>query len=91
MSAFVTPLQNLQAALNLSHDIDDLIGEGHNTITAFTSRGGAIDHIPAGFKASLSGFVAISTSSNLQAINNWHYQVRTKAKAANLSREVFTP
>lgn len=89
MSAFVTPLQNLQAALNLSHDIDDLIGEGHNTITAFNGRGGTIEHIRTGFKASLSGFVAVSASSNLQAINNWMHQVRTKAKTANLSREVF--
>lgn len=91
MSALVTPLENLQAALNLSHDIDDLVEEGHTIFAAFASRGGIIDHIRTGFKASLSGFAAVSASSNLQAINNWHYQVRTKANTAGLKREVFTP
>jgi hypothetical protein len=81
-----TPLQNLQAAFNLSQDMVDLVKEGHTIIAAFQGKGGTIDHIRTGFKASLSGFVAVSTSSNLQAIKNWLYQVQTKASAAGLKR-----
>jgi hypothetical protein len=81
-----TQTQNLQAAFNLSQDIRDIEHETRNVITAFHGRGGTVEMVRTGFKASLGGFAAVSTSSNLQAINNWLYQVEAKAKAANLKR-----
>lgn len=77
--------ENLAAALNLATAIIEIEAEGkYSTIQAFAGRGGTIDHVRQGFQASLSGFTAVSTSSNLQAINNWLFQVKTKARAAGI-------